>query len=178
MSGFSLRVVRADDLLILEFEFFNLRLDTSTPGIPQLVRVSPNDEARIVVHFQPQHVSEETFDENFGPPATSDRMRSFIGMQLGVHLVRSMVVCTRVRRVTRSRRVARAGAVVVVVTVATSGAARVTGNGRARVPTAAATAMAAGAVAPVVTAAVVVLVVRRVRRVARGVAGTRLRSRV
>ena len=78
MSDFSLRVVRADDLLILEFEFFNLRLDTSAPGVPQLVRVSPTDEARIVVHFQPQHLSEETFDENFGPPATSEGIRSFM----------------------------------------------------------------------------------------------------
>jgi hypothetical protein len=78
LSDFSLRVVRADDLLVLTFDFFNLRLDASTPGVPRLVRVSPTQAARIVVHFQPQHVTEEAFDENLGPPATSERIGSFM----------------------------------------------------------------------------------------------------
>jgi hypothetical protein len=77
--GFSLRVVRADDLLVLTFEFINLRLDTSAAGIPRLVREfpeQPEQEARIVVHFPPQHVGEAAFAENIGPPSSSESIDS------------------------------------------------------------------------------------------------------
>ena len=43
-----------------------------------MTRLSPADAAHIVVHFPPQHISEEAFDENFGPPAFTERIRSFI----------------------------------------------------------------------------------------------------
>jgi hypothetical protein len=81
VSDFTLRVVRADDLLVVTFEFFNLVLDSNTSGTPRrLIRRSPaeEEESRIVVHFQPQNISECAFDENLGTPLTNARIDSRI----------------------------------------------------------------------------------------------------
>ena len=78
MSDFTLRVVRADDLLVATFEFFNLVLDSNTGGARRLVRRSAGAESRIVVHFQPQNISEFAFDANLGTPSTNARIRSLI----------------------------------------------------------------------------------------------------
>jgi hypothetical protein len=81
VSPFTLRVVRADDLLVVTFEFFNLVLDSNTSGTPRrLIRRSPaeEEESRIVVHFQPQNISECAFDENLGTPLTNARIDSRI----------------------------------------------------------------------------------------------------
>jgi len=72
-------VVRADDLLVATFECFNLVLDSDTSGVPRrLVRRSPTAESRIVVHLQPQHISECAFDNNTGTPLATTRIRSII----------------------------------------------------------------------------------------------------
>jgi len=58
VSDFTLKVVRADDLLAATFEFFNLVLDSNTSGIARrLVQRSPSAESRIIVHLPPQHFS-------------------------------------------------------------------------------------------------------------------------
>ncbi len=67
MSDLSLRVVRSDDMLVLTFEFFNLVLDPNETAPRRLVRRTAG-EARIVVHFPPQHILEEAFTANVGPP--------------------------------------------------------------------------------------------------------------
>lgn len=49
-------VLRAEDLLSLEFEFFNLGLKSG-----RLQRLIKNKAAYIAVHFQPQHIYEQSF---------------------------------------------------------------------------------------------------------------------
>jgi hypothetical protein len=62
MNNLRLDVVRADDLLALSFEFINLDFDSDeTPVLPRLVRVSPGEDAFVVVHFPPQHIAERSF---------------------------------------------------------------------------------------------------------------------
>jgi hypothetical protein len=61
---FSASVLRADDLLVLGFDFFNLKLDSPAGQPPRLVRVTPGQPSSIVVTFPPQHIAEQLFDEN------------------------------------------------------------------------------------------------------------------
>jgi hypothetical protein len=61
----ALSVVRPDDLLDLRFEFVNLRIADGAV----LVRVDPSAEAHVIVHFAPQHLADEAFEElDGGPP--------------------------------------------------------------------------------------------------------------
>ncbi len=56
-----LTLTRPDDLLQLDFDFVNLRVDAG-PGRPaKLVRIDPNAPALIIVHFPPQHLAERAF---------------------------------------------------------------------------------------------------------------------
>lgn len=55
-------VVRPEDLLVLCFEFKNLRLRTGRFRKPTLERCGPG-EAYMIVHFPPQHVAERAFFE-------------------------------------------------------------------------------------------------------------------
>ncbi len=65
VANFTLDVTRADDLLVLRFEFVNLVLDPNENAIPrQLIRASAASEAFMIVHFQPQHISEQCFSVN------------------------------------------------------------------------------------------------------------------
>jgi hypothetical protein len=64
-KNFSADVVRADDLLVLRLDFYNTRLKP-TAGAKQIVPDGPGDSF-IIVHFPPQHIAEQAFDE--GPPA-------------------------------------------------------------------------------------------------------------
>jgi hypothetical protein len=54
---------RRHDQLRLEFEFYNLVLDTSAPASPVLVRKNANQAAHVVVVFCPQHVMEQALYE-------------------------------------------------------------------------------------------------------------------
>jgi hypothetical protein len=67
-SPFTVRVVRPDDLLVLEFEFINLQL---LQGPPRLERIHAEGPALIVVHFPSQHIAEEAFFEEAGGGASS-----------------------------------------------------------------------------------------------------------
>jgi len=58
-----LSLLRAEDLLALDFEFINLELRTDKKGA-RLFRIAPAPtQAYIVVHFQPQSIAEEAFFE-------------------------------------------------------------------------------------------------------------------
>ncbi|MEN3307867.1 MAG: hypothetical protein V7603_4069 [Micromonosporaceae bacterium] len=74
MTNFVLHVVRADDLLVLRFEFVNLVLDPDEGSAPRrLVRAAPAEEALLIVHFPPQHIAEEAFQ-----PGTVDFARASV----------------------------------------------------------------------------------------------------
>ncbi|MCM2387547.1 hypothetical protein [Streptomyces albipurpureus] len=59
----SVRLVRPQDMLVIDFEFHNLRLD---PGAdpPQLRRIDPALPRVVVVRFESQHITEQTVYEN------------------------------------------------------------------------------------------------------------------
>jgi hypothetical protein len=59
----SLSVLRADDLLSLDFRFFNLSLEVQSSG-PILRRTFPSKGAHIIVRFPPQHILEQAFEES------------------------------------------------------------------------------------------------------------------
>ncbi len=61
MSDFAVRLTRADDLLVLRFEFVNLAL---APGQGTLVRVTAGAEVLMVVFLPPQHLADEVFSPN------------------------------------------------------------------------------------------------------------------
>jgi hypothetical protein len=54
-------LLRPDDLLALEVRTVNLRLDTSRPGRPRLVRATAHDPSLLVVTFAPQAITEQAF---------------------------------------------------------------------------------------------------------------------
>jgi hypothetical protein len=56
-------VVRPSDLLVLRFEFHNLRYDTSGDGSLQLTRLALRRPARLVVTFPSQHILERAYFE-------------------------------------------------------------------------------------------------------------------
>ena len=60
--SFSADVIRADDLLVLRLDFYNMRLESNASG----KQVAPDGagDSFIVVHFPPQHVAERAFMED------------------------------------------------------------------------------------------------------------------
>lgn len=58
---FSSTVIRPDDLLLLRLDFLDVNLTPPQGGQP--AQVSGGSGARLIVHFQPQHVAEEAFWE-------------------------------------------------------------------------------------------------------------------
>ena len=76
-TNLSISVVRPEDLLVLRFEFLNLRLQTGNGG-GQLQQSDNGKAAYIVVHFPPQNIAEQAFLEppdalpsNFKTPVKS-----------------------------------------------------------------------------------------------------------
>jgi hypothetical protein len=63
-KSFSADVLRADDLLVLSLDFYNLRLQPGPSG--KQVASGGAGDSFIVVHFPPQHVAERAFMED-GP---------------------------------------------------------------------------------------------------------------
>jgi hypothetical protein len=63
-------VLRADDLLTLTFDCFNLELDRPQGQPPRLVRVTRDEPAFIVVVLPPQHVAEQFMTDSFFRPST------------------------------------------------------------------------------------------------------------
>ncbi len=74
-KSFSADVHRADDLLVLRLDFYNLRVDAG-PGGKRLVEAGPGDSF-LIVHFPPQNVAEQAFLEDdhndplLPPPVTA-----------------------------------------------------------------------------------------------------------
>lgn len=66
--GLSFGILRPDDLLAVTVEAVNLKLDTSLPGRPRLVREKPAQDAYLVFGFGPQAMAEEAFFESSVPP--------------------------------------------------------------------------------------------------------------
>lgn len=66
---FTASVTRADDLLALSFDFFNLQLDTTAGQAPRLIRVTPGAPAFFTVRLPPQHVGEQVPAEGQTPGA-------------------------------------------------------------------------------------------------------------
>lgn len=52
------KVTRPDDMLVVGFELYNMRLDTSTSPA-RFIKASPNLECHVAVRFPPQHVLEQ-----------------------------------------------------------------------------------------------------------------------
>jgi hypothetical protein len=74
--SFTLSYLRPDDLLNLDFEFINLKLNPGNP--PTLVRQNAGSPAYLIVHFPPQSIAEEAFyevAEEFNAPGKSDPLR-------------------------------------------------------------------------------------------------------
>src|SRR5258708_32518287 len=78
-KGFSVDVVRPDDLLVLTLDFYNTHVNTTVAGPAQLEQIGPGD-GFIVAHFQPQSFAEQAFfeaetaaqsEELSGPPVAS-----------------------------------------------------------------------------------------------------------
>lgn len=64
MATFSLDVVRADDLLVMQIELVNLALDPDERQRPRrLIREPAGLEALIIVHLPPQHIAEMCLTE-------------------------------------------------------------------------------------------------------------------
>lgn len=61
-KSFSADVLRADDLLVVRLDFYNLRIDSSTGG-KRLVPDAAGDSF-VVAWFPPQHVAEQAFAED------------------------------------------------------------------------------------------------------------------
>lgn len=76
-KSFTAGVLRADDLLVLRFDFYNLRLQSGPSG--KQVASDGAGDSFIVVHFPPQHVAEQAFAEDnpndpLLPPPVSARL--------------------------------------------------------------------------------------------------------
>ncbi len=73
--AFAFSILRPDDLVALEVEARNLRLDTSIKGQPRLVVEAKNQAALLIFRFPPQSITEQAFFEidatpppSFNPP--------------------------------------------------------------------------------------------------------------
>ncbi|MEP6921027.1 MAG: hypothetical protein ABI967_07870 [bacterium] len=58
---FRVSCVRPDDLLVCDFIFENLRLETQGNGAPKLIRINPAAAAHLIVELPPQSFGEEAF---------------------------------------------------------------------------------------------------------------------
>ncbi|MFD8492717.1 hypothetical protein [Amycolatopsis sp. NPDC059657] len=64
----TLHLVRPQDMLVLDFDFYNLRPDFSGDE-PQLRQIDESAYSYVVVRFEAQHISEQTFYEGATPSA-------------------------------------------------------------------------------------------------------------
>ncbi|HYF95366.1 MAG TPA: hypothetical protein VD969_24410 [Symbiobacteriaceae bacterium] len=68
----TLSVLRPEDLLVLTFEFVNLRLEAGGTGPARLVRQQQNRAAYMIVKFPPQAIGERAFYETETPGSPGD----------------------------------------------------------------------------------------------------------
>ena len=68
LPTFAVRILRPQDLLSLDFFFFNLALEAKEDEIPYLIRIDPTKDAFISVQFNsPQSIAEQVLPENIDP---------------------------------------------------------------------------------------------------------------
>ena len=63
---FSTHAVRPDDLLWLGFEFYNFELKTDKSGKKYLAPLNVPGPSLVIVHFPPQHILEDAYNEDLG----------------------------------------------------------------------------------------------------------------
>jgi hypothetical protein len=69
LPDFAVSVVRREDLLSLDFRFFNLALEAGGGSAPQLVRKDPAQASYLVVQFDaPQNITEQAYLEAYTDP--------------------------------------------------------------------------------------------------------------
>jgi hypothetical protein len=69
LPDFSVSVLRRDDLLALDFQFFNLALEGARGKPPQLVRKDSTQPAFLVAQFNsPQNIAEQAYLEDYKDP--------------------------------------------------------------------------------------------------------------
>jgi hypothetical protein len=72
LPDFAVSLLRRDDLLSLDFLFFNLAIEAGGGGLPRLVVKDRNQSAYLVARFHaPQNIAEQAFFEPFSPPPAS-----------------------------------------------------------------------------------------------------------
>jgi hypothetical protein len=76
-AKFRVSCARADDLLVCDFVFENLKLDHDSQGKPRLVRTDPNAAATLTVEFPPQSFGEEAFLDKVGQPNQEPKTNGF-----------------------------------------------------------------------------------------------------
>lgn len=71
-AEFRVSCIRPDDLLVCDFIFENLRLETAGDGAPKLVRKNPAGSATLIVELPPQSFGEEAFLDATGPEVANN----------------------------------------------------------------------------------------------------------
>ena len=69
---FRVSCIRPDDLLVCDFIFENLRIDSEGEGGPKLVRKNPAAVVTLIIELPPQSFGEEAFLDKTGPEVASN----------------------------------------------------------------------------------------------------------
>jgi hypothetical protein len=71
-TEFRVSYIRPDDLLVCDFVFDNLRLETAGEDAPKLIRANPPAAATLIVELPPQSFGEQAFLDDTGPEYTAN----------------------------------------------------------------------------------------------------------
>jgi hypothetical protein len=74
--AFKVSIIRPDDLLSLQIEGRNLRLDASVSNCPVVVLEDTAQEAYLIVHFPPQTITEEAVYESLSLETSPERQKT------------------------------------------------------------------------------------------------------
>jgi hypothetical protein len=79
---FSTHAIRPEDLLWLGFEFYNFEFKGDKKGKKYLVPLKVPGPALVIVHFPPQHILEDAFNEDLGCAPTTPKISFPLGAKL------------------------------------------------------------------------------------------------
>ena len=79
---FSTHATRPDDLLWLGFEFYNFELKVDSKGKKYLAPLTVSGPALVIVHFPPQHILEDAYNEDLGCAPTPPKLSFPLGAKL------------------------------------------------------------------------------------------------
>ena len=91
--SFSVNLRRPEDLLHLDFDFYNLQVVSSNAG-PSLALIDTSKPGTIVVTFPPQHLFEQAFAETANPPTNGSKGEAgddFNGPPSGLNLTAAQI---------------------------------------------------------------------------------------